>query len=1024
MSKLNVWRIWSALALAVIVSMTAHAQVNTAGITGTITDSSHSVVAGAQITIVNENTGLAKSGVADGRGEFHIDFLPVGTYSVTVAASGFQKLQRKGLALVAGQVLSLQLQLQVGSISQTVTVSGGASAINTETSNQLSTVSSVEVSQLPLANLQWTGAVAGVGTGITLIPYSAPNVAIPNTSGMENISMNGITGNSMSVTLDGTNASGSARGPGIGDYYHPNIIDTVAIDAVQESSMNKGLLPASVGGTISGNINLISKGGTNQFHGDAFEVNDVSAYNARNQFLTSKPGSRLNLFGGSVGGPILKDKLFFFGSFEGARSDTTQVINTTIPTPYLESISPAAYKPFWAIWPSCTLAPSSPTATSCRYTAPVAVINNDLNTTDRVDYNISPSNQLSVRFVYAQPYKSTPSVVANNPQVFHVDHTLVNVSFLHSHANWTSSSRFATNKEYNDRTDQGINQNPQIEGIGVSGIFGLGNPEDSGAHGYYWTGMEDFEIVHGRHDIQFGGIVQRQNLTAYDYNTADFSYSTLADFLANTPTNLEVTYPLPPLPAYFYQIGSYVQDNFKATSSLTFNLGLRYDLYTVVHQPNGYIWNRGIDPTRAYLGQGYGPYLPPSQVYNGDHNNFQPRVGFAWALGASRKTVIRGAGGILVGPTDWFDGVLNDVSSPGLPFRSEFNFTQLSSANINYPVPQSGLLGAVAAMQAAGTVAPFSNLPSYITISQNNPDPYTVQWMFDVQRELPRGVTLDVGYVGNRGMKLQMWRYENLPDRVTGIAPAPTFTTFTLSAPIDSAVYHALQVSVTKRYEHGLTWKVNFTHGYDNAYCSGDITGRCEPQDNNNIAAGWGPTPWDMPNMFNSDFVYQLPFQHWTGWNSGVAHALIGGWQVSGIFTARDGTPFSVGNPGSVYPADRADAVAGADPYFGNYHSTLDFLNPAAFAKVPISAASGASIRGGTSKRAGYWLPGMWNLDGSVQKSFALTERVHLQLHLDMFNLFNHTNLGGLATSLNAINFGYLTSAISRSMQLGGRLEF
>lgn len=1020
MSKLQLQRIISIWGIVVFLTATAYSQVNTATLTGQVTDPTHAVIPGVHVRIVNEDTGFTKEAISDSRGEYTFSFLPRGPYTIAAEANGFIRLEQKGVKLVAGQVLRLDLKLRLGKTTQTVTVSGAAPLINLATSNQLETISNIEVQQLPQPKLDWS-TLTNLGTGITLAAYGG---SIPAQAGNTTVIMNGITGDAMSFTLDGTNASGTARGTSIGDYTHPNVINTVAYDAVQEISVNKGITPASVGGTLSGNVNLISKSGTNQFHGDAYEINSVAAYDARNQFLPTKAGFTFNQFGGSLGGPIKKDKLFFFGSYEGVRNSGFQVINTILPTPYLKSISPAIYAPLFDEYPSLSQPTNDPTALTVQYIAPGAAIQNDLNTTDRADYYISPSNQLNVRYIYAKPYKLNPSAAAANPQVWLDHHHMINANFVHSSGTWTSSSRFAYNSDFYARNQLGLDKD--YEGVDISGIVGFPAAEDGGYTGYSWTAMEDIEKVHGRNTIQFGGIIQRQSTNSVDLNTASFGYSTLADFLNNTPSSLEITYDVPhDFPVYFYQLGGYVQDDIKATPNLTLNLGLRYDVFTIAHQKDGNIYNRGVDPTRPYLGQGFGDYLPPSSTYNPDHNNFQPRVGFAWAVGASRKTVIRGGAGVFVGPTDWFSGTILEVLPSGtIPFRSTFDQSQLLAGNVNYPVPRSEFLAALAAMQNAGVVAPFGKLPSSTTVSQNNPNPYTTQWMIQVEHELGWGTALSVGYVGNRGLKLIMDERMNLPNRITGIAPDPTFTTFTLVSPIDSSTYNSLQMNVRKRFEHGLTFQASYTYAANTTYCNGGVAGGCFPQDNSNIRADLGPTPWDIRNSFNASYVYQLRLPDWTRWHGRVSNFLIGGWQLSGILIAQSGLPLSIGNPGSIYPADRADAVSGVSPYLSNYQSTLDYLNPAAFAEVPIVPASGASERPGTSKRDGYFYPGMWNLDSMMAKYFPITERMRLQIHVDMFNTFNHTNLSGLSSSLNAINFGQLTSATPRSIQIGARLEF
>ncbi len=833
--------------------------------------------------------------------------------------------------------------------------------------------------------------------------------------------MNGLPGEGMSITVDGSNAAGTLDGPSIGFYTQPNVINTINTDAIQEVSMNSGILPASVGGTMSGNVNIISKTGTNRFHGDVYEMNSVAAYNARNQFLSTVPGFTFNQFGGALGGPIVKDKLFFFGSYEGVITHGFQVINTNVPSPYLRSMAPSIFKSLLAVLPNVPQPANNPTALNAQYITAGTAINNDMNTTDRVDYYLSSTNQLNVRYIHGQPYKVNPNVIVSNPQIWNANNDMVNGTFFHSRPTWTSSTRFGYNHVYYDRNQLGLASD--LEQVGLSGIFSAGGAEDSRQLGYYWMLTQDFALTRGRHSIQFGGIVQRQKSNVLDRNTAAFTYSSLADFVSNTPSALQVTYDVPLVGESSYQIGAYIQDDVKVTPNLTLNLGLRYDIFTVPQEKDGLLFNRGVDPARPQLGPGYGPYLPPSSIYNGDHNNFQPRIGFAWTLGASRKTVIRGGGGVFTMPTSMYTATRTEMQTgANIPFRVNFTRSQLIAANVVYPLPVDQFIPSLRAMQSAGILS--SQLASYTTQPQNNPNPYSIQWMLGVERELGWDTSVEVGYVGNRGIHEIIWLEQDLPARLTGAMVDPTFTPFIFSSPTDSSTYHAVQMSIKKRLKSGLMFQASYTHASDNAYCAGNLAGRCYPQDNNNIRADYGPVNQDIRNNFNTSFVYEVPIPKWTGLTGRSSRLLLGGWQLSGILIAQDGLPFNIANPGSSYPADRADAVSGVDPYLNNYQSTLQYLNPAAFAKIPIVAVSGASARPGTSGRNAYFYPGMWNLDASFVKGFAITEKVRLQFRGDFFNSLNHTNLTGISGSLTASTFGKLTSATSRSVQIGGRLEF
>jgi hypothetical protein len=295
--------------------------------------------------------------------------------------------------------------------------------------------------------------------------------------------------------------------------------------------------------------------------------------------------------------------------------------------------------------------------------------------------------------------------------------------------------------------------------------------------------------------------------------------------------------------------------------------------------------------------------------------------------------------------------------------------------------------------------------------------------MAEVEHELGFGTLLSAGYVANRALKLSMYMYPNLPDRITGIAPDPTFASFYISEPVDNATYNSLQARMEKRFNKGLSFQASYTLASSRSFCGANLVGRCAPQDQNNFRADLGPSPFDIRHSFNASFLWEPRFQQWTGLHGRGADLLLGGWQISGIFSANTGLPVNIRNAGS-YPADRPDRVNGANPILDNYTTTLQYLNPAAFAAIPFVTASSAQAHPGNLPRNAFYAPGQWNFDSSLAKSILVTEKLRLKLRGDFFNTFDHTNLSGLVTTMTATNFGALTSATPRSLQIGLRLEF
>jgi outer membrane receptor for ferrienterochelin and colicin len=333
-------------------------QVNTATIYGNVADPSDAAVPNAQATLKNVLTGLSQTVVSNGAGEFTFTFVPVGTYDLTVTAIGFETYFQRGLTLAAGQNLRLQIALQMGNVKSMVTVTGEQTLVNAVNAQQETTLSNRDITQLPMARLDWTQLLS-LNTG-----------AAPNGSG--EVTMNGIAPSAFTITVDGTNATADPEYNTLSLPSNFNTIKIMSPDAIQEVSVTKGIAPAEIAGTMSGNVNVITKSGTNEFHGDLFENNQVAAYNARNSLLASKTGDTFNQYGGSFGGPILHDKLFFFTAYEGLQERAFQVVSGSVPTPLFLSRALAANPAYAATlryYPQPTSSYAA-TALTAQYLAP------------------------------------------------------------------------------------------------------------------------------------------------------------------------------------------------------------------------------------------------------------------------------------------------------------------------------------------------------------------------------------------------------------------------------------------------------------------------------------------------------------------------------------------------------------------------------------------------------------------------------------------------------------------------------
>ena len=453
------------------------------------------------------------------------------------------------------------------------------------------------------------------------------------------------------------------------------------------------------------------------------------------------------------------------------------------------------------------------------------------------------------------------------------------------------------------------------------------------------------------------------------------------------------------------------------------NVGLRYDYFTVPTEIQNRIFNRYIDPNRPELGPGFGPII--NTYHNPDFTSFQPRVGLAYNLFGHGTTVLRaGFAKRSMGPT-LYEAVIEDYQlAPSVPFSFSLNQSQTQTAGLKYPWNGDQYIQQLTALQTAGIIS--TNLPVTAAINLHFPNPYSLQWMFGFQQTLPMGFTLEASYNGNRGLHENFSESLNQPNRTTGIAPVPNFGRVTLETNNDRSKYAALQTSLRKRHTHGVTFTTGFTWARVSSFGAAENLLQSAPQDPYNFHADWGPAPFDIRLRSVTHAIWDVPFAKWAGVTGRLPKLLLDGWQVSGVLGLQTALPANITNASSANGPDRPDATGGISPYLSGYHSRVhQYLNAAAFTTIPISPLSGLQIRTGNLSNQAVRLLGSENLDATIAKTFVATERIRVKLRAATFNTLNHTNLGGLVTTINNLaTFGQLTSATARTMQLGLRVTF
>ncbi len=478
------------------------------------------------------------------------------------------------------------------------------------------------------------------------------------------------------------------------------------------------------------------------------------------------------------------------------------------------------------------------------------------------------------------------------------------------------------------------------------------------------------------------------------------------DFLVNIPSSMTFWAGENPIDVNNWQLGFFIQDDFRASRSLIFNLGVRYDYVSVPTATNGRFFNRG-EPS------GFGAYRPGDSIYNSDKMNFSPRAGFAWTVDNAAKTVIRGGAGMFVSPPALF--LVMDLVRNAKDIPYDVTLGRVGGLALGLRYPNTNAQGY--ARFQANPNAPDSG----VAMATNYPNPYSLQWNLSVQRQLTSTLAIETSYTGTRGLKLPFKREMNLVDRQTGVRPDPRFLQFTFVSPADSSSYHGWQTSLRKRLGSGLTFGAHYTWSSLLSYQTGDLA-HLGNTTQDRLQDDKGPPPSHMRQAFVSDFLYELPLLRLTGRKGRGSSLLLGGWQFGGILTANSGLPLYI-TQSSPFNGSRPDYIGGS-AILDNYRETLQYVNRAAFQAVPTVRLSGVPERNGNLGRGALRAPGLVNLDLSLSKNLALTEHHRLQIRADLFDSLNHTNFTSVSSDITAGNFGRVTAAIARTVQLNARLTF
>jgi len=998
------------LAFLVLVPTLMEAQIGGGSIVGTVKDPSGAAVVGAMVQAVNIETNEVRETATNEVGYYEFPLLPAGRYRLEAKIEGFQRATTAPFNLNAGTRPRFDLALTLGRVAESVEVVAAAPLVNTTTTDLGVVVDQTKVESLPLNGRDWQQLV-GLQAGVLASPASA----VGGRGGME---FNGSTAFGNNLMLDGIDmtfgetqaaASDGAAGSGGGAR-----INTVSVEAIQEFKTTTGAFSAEYGRATGGVLNITTKSGSNAFHGTIFEFlrNDILDANSffSNRSGLKKPPLRWNQFGGNLGGPVRKNRAFFFFNYEGVATRRSQQITGNVATPLLkQQVTPA-------IRETLNRLPSTYEPTTNPYIG--FHRRNDRSKTDehttlsRGDINLG-MHRLTTRYSYNHQNYTSPILLEPHPEVYptRFHNTVVQDG-------WTvSPSVFNELRLGFNRVDLDDNY------VGVGGVpawftvSGAGIGVNLNAHIHYTTNTytlaDNLAVVRGRHTLKAGFEIREVRSSRFQDNAPLHYYNSLNDFIADRTNRIRFVFGgTKALRNRNY--GLFLQDDWRITGRFQLNAGLRYEYYPPL---KGAFNLSSSDP--------FGPFGKRGDpMWGPDKNNIGPRLGVVYDLLGNQKLVLRGGGGISYVPPTFLLYYGFAFLDPRIPFNPIIAVADLPrDMSAAYPFDVSFVPRVIAnpALLPAGLI-----LSNYVT-DYNARDLYTGQWNLSIQHAVTKSASVQASYAASRGLKISGVRWLNLPDPTTGRRPHPEIGDVDFRENAGRSSYHALQLSANQRLSRGVTFDTYYTFGKTLTYYGVDSSftkNNNAIQDPNNIAGSYGPKESDIRHRWTGVFSHYLPGAGIAS-RSRFAGAVLQGWNLQGITNWRSGLPVNVLSGtdlvGNAYvDGQRPDLVGGVNPYVRDTNR-LVWLNTAAFDMATPKRQRRYGNLGYNAVRG----PSGFSLDAALHKTFRLREGHRITFRFEMFNAFNHKILSSPNANATNPNFGQILNASGgRNIQLALKYLF
>lgn len=1030
------------LALITLIAMShvVLAQTFRGGINGVVTDQSGAVVPGASVEALEVSTGVSHKAVSSSAGEYSFQDLPLGAYTVTAKAGGFQSTAVSKVPVTAGAVYTLTIKLGIASAGETVEVSADAITLDTTSTTQVAEVGGEALQDTPLNGRDFTQLIvlspgfANSGAG----GYGSLNGTRAN---QINWQIDGIDNNDLWHNIPAVNQGGVSGIAGI----------VLPIDAVDQFSAQTQA-SAESGRNPGGSVNLSLKSGTNQLHGSAYYYNRNELFGATNPFTAPvKQKVRNYNYGYSAGGPLMKDKLFWFTTYEHQRFVIGVPETATEPSQAWQTLAlnelaaknvtpnPVSQALLSNLWPSD--ATGSQPATADNFVSSVPEYGYSYNGLAKLDYTINDRNSITAHWFVGQGNQVAPvgSTLAWYYEVapIHVQNYAIvyNHVFSSSITNQVLAGVNYFNQVFNDSNNSfdvsslGLVTGSTLHGapnIKIAGFDPIGQTPPEGRNDITGHLTDDLSWVIGKHQFKFGGEFRQAQLDEFyhrhalgsfsfdgtqgGWNTSDSRVAALADFLAGDVVTASIALGDPDRQVFVNTFDIFGQDAWQVTPKLNVNYGVRWDYEGPLHNPY-----KNLSVFRPNLG-GTGIAVQGVQIsnlYDPKYTNVSPRVGLSYQV--TPNTVLRlGAG--LYYDTPNLNPFLDNRPGNGAPNGVEGNPTgpgSVHTTTVNGVTIQPGV-----DVFNSGTGPSQSSL---FSVDQHFVPSHNMNFNVQVEQSISNKVVTQLGYVGSEGRHLLSILDINQEQLGGGSRPYdsmfqdaggnPLYSYINQLESIGTSNYNSLQATVRLSSIHGISGQAAYTWSHSND----EVTAYrgALPQDSTNFKGDYGPSDFDSRNIFTGLVSYDVPGSH-------VLPALTKGWQVNSLVTLHSGSPFSVysssDTSGTNDGNQRANLVPGVSPYAGFRKGGvvngvgLNWLNPAAFVDAPAGTW-------GTTSRNAFVGPGFGDVDLSLFKNTHIWERVTTQFRVEMFNVFNKTNY---APPLNNYNPSYsATNALALYTTIG-----